>query len=113
MTDSGTVLGRAHEVARDRLLRERALLHAVTPDERAAIEDTAYAIAARVAECLLEEARRCPPFAAVLIAGLSSAESDSRQRVRRSRRSAARVASPGASTMAMRLPPFASRGPKS
>jgi len=113
MTDPGIVLGRAHRVARDRLLRERALLHAVTPDERAAIEDTAYAIATQVAEYLLEEAGRHPPLAAVLTAGLSSAESDSRQRTRRSRRSAARVASPGASTMAMRLPPSGRRGPKS
>ena len=55
---------RAREVAEERLLRARSLLQAVTPAERAAIEKTAYAIAAKVADCILDEAGRCASLGA-------------------------------------------------
>jgi hypothetical protein len=60
---------RAREIAQERLSRERSLLEAVTPEERVAIEETAYAIGSKVADYLLEEAACCPPLAAALTAG--------------------------------------------
>jgi hypothetical protein len=46
----------AGEIAAERLLRARGLLTAVGPAERAVIEQVAHAVAAGVANCLLEEA---------------------------------------------------------
>jgi len=102
VTDRGGVRGRAREVAKERLLRERALLEAVSPDEREAIEETAFAIAFKVAECLLDEAVRCPPLADALTADIPPAASD-RLRLRGSPDSTARSGVAGASRVAMRL----------
>jgi hypothetical protein len=66
MTDREAVRAQAHDFAHERLLRARSLLEAVGPDERAAIEEAAYGIASRVADCLLEEAARCPTLAVAL-----------------------------------------------
>jgi uncharacterized membrane protein YjgN (DUF898 family) len=48
----------AREVATERLLKARGLLTTVAPAQRAVIEQVAYAVAAGVASCLLEEAAR-------------------------------------------------------
>ena len=48
----------AEEIAASRLLKARGLLAAVSPDVRLAIEQAAYAVAAGVAECLLQRAAR-------------------------------------------------------
>jgi hypothetical protein len=56
----------AARVAADRLLRSTALLGRLDPDERREIERLAYAVAAAVAECLLEDAERSPAVAAAL-----------------------------------------------
>jgi hypothetical protein len=64
--DAAAVRRRANELAEERLLRERALLRAVSPAERRAIEDVARTVALRVADCLLGEAERCPPIAGAL-----------------------------------------------
>jgi hypothetical protein len=79
LTQQAAVRARGREVAEERLLRARSLLHAVTPDERAAIEEAAYAIASKVAECLLEEASRCPIAAAALTAEVPLSEGDRRR----------------------------------
>ena len=46
-------------------MRATSLLQTVTPAERAAIEETAYSIAAKVVDCILDEASRCAPLAAL------------------------------------------------
>jgi hypothetical protein len=79
LTQQAAVRARAREVAEERLLRARSLLHAVTPDERAAIEEAAYTIASEVAECLLEEAARCPIVAAALTVEVPLSEGDRRR----------------------------------
>jgi hypothetical protein len=58
VTDAEAFRGRAREVAAERLSKARGLLTAVAPAERAVIEQVAYAVAAGVASCLLEEAAR-------------------------------------------------------
>jgi hypothetical protein len=58
VTDSVALRRQAREVARERLLKARGLLTTVAPAERAVIEQVAYAVAAGVASCLLEEAAR-------------------------------------------------------
>ncbi len=58
MTDSEAFRRQAREVATERLLKARGLLTTVAPAERALIEQVAYAVAAGVASCLLEEAAR-------------------------------------------------------
>jgi hypothetical protein len=68
VTNRSAAQARGRQVAEDRLLRATSLLQAVTPAERAAIEETAYAIAAKVADCILDEAPRCAPLAAALTA---------------------------------------------
>jgi hypothetical protein len=78
MTDRGAVRERARQLAQERLLRKRALLEAVRPEERAAIEEIAYAIASKVAEWLLDEAARCPTLAAALTAEIPAAASGRR-----------------------------------
>jgi hypothetical protein len=79
MTDRAAVRERAHQLAQERLLRKRGLLEAVRPDERAAIEEIAYAIASKVADCLLDEAARCPTLAAALTADLPAGASGRRR----------------------------------
>jgi hypothetical protein len=66
MTRREAVHAQARGFAHERLLRAHSLLEAVTPDERAAIEETAYGIASRVADCLVDEAASCPPLAVAL-----------------------------------------------
>jgi len=58
VTDAEAFRRQAREVATERLLRARGLLTTVAPTERIAIEQVAYAVAAGVANCLLEEAAR-------------------------------------------------------
>jgi hypothetical protein len=58
VTDAEAFRGQAREVAAERLLKARGLLTAVAPAERNAIEQVAYAVAAGIAGCLLEEAAR-------------------------------------------------------
>lgn len=58
MTDAEAFRRQAREVATERLLKARGLLTTVAPAERAVIEQVAYAVAAGVASCLLEEAAR-------------------------------------------------------
>ena len=53
-------------------MRATSLLQTVTPAERAAIEETAYSIATKVADCILDEAARCASMAVPL------SESDAR-----------------------------------
>jgi uncharacterized membrane protein YjgN (DUF898 family) len=58
MTDTEAFRRQAREVAAERLLKARGFLATVAPAERAVIEQVAYAVAAGVASCLLEEAAR-------------------------------------------------------
>jgi hypothetical protein len=58
VTDAEAFRSQAREVAAERLSKARGLLTAVAPTERAVIEQVAYAVAAGVASCLLEEAAR-------------------------------------------------------
>jgi hypothetical protein len=58
MTEADAFREQARLVAAGRLRKARGLLNAVAPEERAAIEEVAYAVAARVADCLIEEAGR-------------------------------------------------------
>ena len=80
MIDAKAFRGQAREVAAERLLNARGLLTAVAPAERAVIEQVAYAVAAGVASCLLEEAARDSLIEAAL--------RDGYLRVRKSARSA-------------------------
>jgi hypothetical protein len=79
VTDADAFRGQAREVAAERLLKARGLLTAVAPAERAVIEQVAYAVAAGVAGCLLEEAARSSV--------VESALRDGYLRVRKSARS--------------------------
>jgi len=65
LNDRSAARARGHQVAEDRLVRATSLLQTVTPAERAAIEETAYAIAAKVVDCVLDEAARWPAVAAL------------------------------------------------
>jgi hypothetical protein len=64
-------------------VRATSLLQTVTPAERAAIEDTAYSIAAKVVDCILDEAERCAPLAAALTVTVPFLESDGENRRRK------------------------------
>jgi len=66
VTDAEAFRRQAREVATERLLRARGLLTTVAPTERIAIEQVAYAVAAGVASCLLEEAARSSVIEAAL-----------------------------------------------
>ena len=66
-------------------MRAGSLLQTVTPAERAAIEETAYLIAAKVVDCILDEAARCAPLTATLTAETRLSESDGGARKRGSR----------------------------
>jgi hypothetical protein len=61
-----TVQDRAAEVASARLERAAGFLRTLREDERRVVERVAYAVAAGVAECLVEEAERNPAIAAAL-----------------------------------------------
>jgi hypothetical protein len=56
--DADAFRRQAQEIAAGRLLKARGLLAAVSPDVRLAIEQAAHAVAARVADCLLQEAAK-------------------------------------------------------
>jgi hypothetical protein len=58
MTEGDAFREQARLVAAGRLRKRRGLLTAVAPEERVAIEEVAYAVAAGVADCLLAEAGR-------------------------------------------------------
>ncbi len=75
-----TVHGYAAQVASDRLARASGLLRTLGEDERRVVERLAFAIAAGVADCLAEEARRDPAVASAL----QSVSSSSRGRVSQS-----------------------------
>jgi hypothetical protein len=66
MTEADAFREQARLVAARRLRRARGLLAAVTPEERLAIEEVAYAVAAGVADCLLAEAGRSELVAVAL-----------------------------------------------
>jgi hypothetical protein len=66
MIDGDGFRRQAREIAACRLLKARGLLAAVSGEERCVIEQVAYAVAAGVAECLLEEAARNEAVAAAL-----------------------------------------------
>jgi hypothetical protein len=57
----------AQEIAAGRLLKARGLLAAVSPDVRLAIEQAAYAVAAGVAECLLQKAANSIVFEGAVV----------------------------------------------
>jgi hypothetical protein len=57
MIDADGLRHQAEEIAAGRLRKARGLLAAVGPDERLAIETTAYAVALGVVDCLLKEAQ--------------------------------------------------------
>ena len=59
-------------------MRAASRFQTVTPAERAAIEEIAYAIAAKVVDCILDEAAGCAPLAAALTARVPLSESDGR-----------------------------------
>lgn len=75
-----TVHRQAVQVASDRLERAGGLLGRLSEDERRVVERLAFAVAAGLADCLAEEARRDPAVAAAL----QSASSSSRGRVSQS-----------------------------
>ena len=58
MTGAEALRRQAGEIAAERLLKARGLLTTVAPAERTVIEEVAFAVATRVANCLLEEAAR-------------------------------------------------------
>jgi hypothetical protein len=57
MIDADGLRHQAEDIAAGRLRKARGLLAAVGPDERLAIETTAYAVALGVVDCLLKEAQ--------------------------------------------------------
>jgi hypothetical protein len=57
MIDADGLRHQAEDIAAGRLRKARGLLAAVGPDERLAIETTAYAVALGVVDCLLREAQ--------------------------------------------------------
>jgi hypothetical protein len=77
VTDAEAFRRQAREVATGRLLKARGLLTTVTPAERIAIEQVAYAVAAGVANCLLEEAARNSVVGAALRDGYLSTSAQS------------------------------------
>jgi hypothetical protein len=82
MIDAEALRQHAQEIAARRLLKARGLLAAVTPDERLAIEKTAYAVAAGVADCLLEEAARNDLLGEALLRGQTRSRGTSKARSR-------------------------------
>ncbi len=84
MTDAEAFRRQAREVARERLLKARGLLTTVAPAERTAIEQVAYAVAAGVASCLLEEAARNSVVEAALRDGYLRVRKSARSRSVRS-----------------------------
>jgi hypothetical protein len=66
MSLDAAVRGHAERVAAERLSEADRRLNALDPDRRRAVERLAYAVAAGVADCLLEEAGRSPAVAAAL-----------------------------------------------
>jgi hypothetical protein len=83
VTEAEAFRGQAREVAAERLLKARGLLTAVAPAERAVIEQVAYAVAAGVASCLLEEAARNSVVEAALGPQAERSEAAPRQVIRR------------------------------
>ena len=59
-------------------MRATSLLQTVTPAERAAIEETAYSIATKVVDCILDEAAGCASLPPALTAEVPLSESDGR-----------------------------------
>jgi hypothetical protein len=69
----------AREIAAGRLLKARGLLAAVSPDVRLAIEQAAYAVAAGLAESLLQGAAKSIVFEGAIVnspSGLRSEPAD-------------------------------------
>jgi hypothetical protein len=66
VTDAEALRLQAREIAAERLLKARGLLSTVAPAERTVIEEVAYAVAAGIANCLLEEAARSSVLRAAL-----------------------------------------------
>jgi hypothetical protein len=66
--DAAAVRDHAEAVAAERLSEANGRLDTLDPDRRRAVEQLAYAVAAGVADCLLEEATRSPAVAAALSA---------------------------------------------
>jgi hypothetical protein len=92
VTDAEALRRQAREVATERLLKARGLLTTVAPAERAVIEQVAYAVAAGVASCLLEEAARNSVVGAALGAQIEPCEAAPRQVIpRKSEASAVRT----------------------
>ncbi|HEY2939067.1 MAG TPA: hypothetical protein VGJ27_04585 [Gaiellaceae bacterium] len=83
MTDAEAFRRQARQVATERLLKARGLLTTVAPAERIAIEQVAYAVAAGVAGCLLEEAARNSVVEAALGPQAERSEAAPRQVIRR------------------------------
>lgn len=83
MTDAEAFRGQAREVAAERLSKARGLLTAVAPAERAVIEQVAYAVAAGVASCLIEEAARNNLVGAALRPQVEPCEAAPREVIRR------------------------------
>jgi len=79
LTDTEAFRRQAREVATERLLKARGLLTNVAPAERAVIEQVAYAVAAGVASCLLEEAARNSVVGAALGALVEPCEATPRE----------------------------------
>jgi hypothetical protein len=82
VTDAEAFRRQARQVATERLLKARGLLTTVAPAERIAIEQVAYAVAAGVAGCLLEEAARNSVVEAAL-GQVERSEAAPRQVIRR------------------------------
>jgi hypothetical protein len=92
VTDAEAFRGQAREVAAERLLKARGLLTAVPPAERIAIEQVAYAVAAGVASCLLEEAARNSAVEAALAPQVEPCDASPREVIpRKSQASAVRT----------------------
>jgi hypothetical protein len=89
VTDPVSFRRQAREVAAERLLKARGLLTAVAPAERIAIEQVAYAVAAGVASCLLEEAARNSVVGAALGAQIERSEAAPREVIPESPRASA------------------------
>jgi hypothetical protein len=67
VSDADAFRRHAREIAAGRLLKARGLLAAVSPDVRLAIEQAAYAVAAGVADCLLQEAAKSVVFEGAIV----------------------------------------------
>jgi hypothetical protein len=66
--EAAAVRDHAEAVAAERLLKANGKLNTLDPDRRRAVEQLAHVVAARVADCLLEEAKRTRAVAAALSA---------------------------------------------